>query len=706
MTFDPRQLRRGWARCLMACVLTGVQGLGTAMAADDPARLTMRLPRPATDVNALPRLTLSSYPGGTALPFTLGQPLRQGQVPAGSVLVAEGGHELQFVVKNRWPDGSAKFAIVSGFVDLEPRALRNIALKLKPQAEVAGIPVSTAVLRHVGMTARVDFGDFGSASWSVEDWRQPAQQLVYGPQMSAWVYRKPIGRAAHLVAWLEVRVYKNGRVEVMPWIENGYLNVPGPAEKTATATFTLGGTERFSQPLALLNHQRAVLAGPTKLTHWFNGTDPQITPRHDTAYFMATRLVPNYVAVTPTNSPLYNRLPSEYTPLMQGSYHDAMGTTGYHPSIGLLPEWDVAYLSTQGDPRAYRGVIINAYAAGRYGIHYRDEKTHRPLVFASYPNLVMRTGSGISDTGSSSKDTYTPVASGAMPPQFKTSHHPSMGYMAYLLTGWNYFMEETQLLATANFVKHSDKTRGFSQGLYLSGADAAQTRSSAWAIRTLAQAATITPDDDPLRAQFIESVGNNVIAYHKRYVAQPNNPLGMVEGYSPYSVAGDWYVGAPWMDDFLTAALAYAKELRAHAPAIQPRLDAFLTWKFRSVTGRLGGGGEDEFAYTHGAQYNLPFAKAKTADWKNGTGPWFSSWGELARALGIPTGIAAGAALETGYPTAASGYWGNLMPALSYAVDMEAAGAAEGWARVRSASNYPALRASFNDHPVWSVAPR
>ncbi|NML14415.1 hypothetical protein, partial [Azohydromonas caseinilytica] len=398
----------------------------------------------------LAKLTLSSRPGGEGLPFTVGQPLRQGDVPAGMVLRSPDLPQLQCVVKNRWPDGSAKFAILSGHADLKPRLFAYVGLRAGPAPEAAAA-VDTGSLRRAGVTARIEFGEFGTAGWNAGDWDKPVRTVVSGPQMSAWTYRKPIGADAHLVAWLEVRAYQGGAVEVLPWIENGYLNVPGPTAKSATASFTLGGTQRFSQPLTLLNHQRAVLAGPEALTHWL-GADPQVVPAHDTDYFMATRLVPHYRGATGRDSPLFKRLPTEYTPLMQGSYHSAMGTTGYHPSIGLLPEWDVAYLSTRADPRAYRAVLINAYAAGRYGIHYRDEKTQRPLAFASHPNLVMHTGSGVADTGDSSTGRYTPAPGGAVPPTFKVSHHPSMGYMAYLVSGWSYFMEQTQLLATANFI--------------------------------------------------------------------------------------------------------------------------------------------------------------------------------------------------------------------------------------------------------------
>jgi hypothetical protein len=521
--------------------------------------------------------------------------------------------------------------------------------------------------------------------------------------MSSWVYRKPIGSDPHLVAWLEVRAYKGGRVEVMPWIENGYLNIAGPTAKSGSATFTLGGSERFNQSLTLLNHQRAVLASGTTLTHWY-GADPQVTARPDAAYLMSTKLVPNYRGTTSTNSPLFSRLPTSYTPLMQGSFQTEMGATGYDLAIGLIPEWDVAYLTSRGDPRALRAVLINGYAAGRYGTHYRDESTNRPLQFSRYPNLVMSDGSGVAHIGASSTNSYTPVPTGSSPPTYDSPHHPSMGYMAYLLTGWNYYLEETQLLATANFLKNNDTTRQGTKGVFETNAGANITRGAAWALRTLAQAATITPDADALRTEFVGSLSSNVSYYYGRYITTPNNPLGLVQPYDHYTSTDPWQ-GAVWMDDFFTGTFGYLKDLQAYNSSVQTQLDQFLAWKYRSVVGRLGGSGTNDFAYPYAAQYTVNYAPSNSANWVNGTGPWYADWAAVARSMSLPTTGDIGTALNSGYPTAPTAYWGNLMPAISYAVEHGAVGSAEAWTRVTSASNFPTLAAGFDDNPVWGVTP-
>jgi hypothetical protein len=658
----------------------------------------------AVTASASSGLTLDviSAAGGTMLPFTVGQALRQGEVPTGSALVSDVPN-FQFVVKNRWPDGSAKFTILSGRADMSANTWKSIGLSVA-SAPAASAAVSTADLKATGVTAAVQFGSFGTASWSAGDWDTPVQTWVSGPQMSAFRYRKPIGSDAHLTAWLEVRAYKGGRVEVMPWIENGYLNVAGPSAKSGTASFTLSGTQRFSQALNLLNHQRAVLASGTTLTHWVGG-DPQVTPRPSAAYLMSTKLVPNYRGTTSASSALFTRLPTSYTPLAQAGYPDEMGQTGYFPSIGLLPEWDVAYLTTSGDPRAYRGLLINALSAGRYGYHYRDETTNRPLRFSAYPNLVLNGDSGVADTGSSNAGNYTPTATGGSPPTWDTPHHPSVGYMAYLLTGWDYFLEETQLAATTGYLKNSDSTRQLSKGVFETSAGTNTTRGAAWAIRTLVQAATITPDDDALHAEFSNSVNENINYYHGRYVATANNPLGLLQPYSNYG-SGDPWQSAIWMDDFFTAAFGYLKDTQAYSAAQQTKLDQFLAWKYRSVVGRLDGSGADKFSYRYAAQYTVYYSPSASANWASGAGPWYASWGAVARAMAIPTTGDNGGALETGYPEIATGYWSNMLPALSYAVDQQAAGAAAAWARVNSAPNFATETATYNNDPVWGIYPR
>ncbi len=662
--------------------------------------------------HALPAFQLTSASGGTNLPFTVGHAFKQGDVPSGSGVVGSIA-SMQVVPKNVWPDGSLKVAIISGRISLAANSTTSIMLSLGSPA--GGTDLTTSNLRATNITASIGAGSFGTASWSNADFDAPFQTWITGPEMSSWIYRKPIGSDPHLVGWLEVRLYAGGAVEVLPWVENGYLLVPGPTEKNATYTFTLSGSQRFSQSIDLLNHQRTVLISGSIFSYWL-GSDPQIVAKHDVTYLQSTLLVPTYTGVTSSSSVLWSRIATSYAPLAQSNYPTAMGSAGYSPSIGPLPEWDVAYLTSNADPRSYRGIIYDGYTAGRYGIHYRDETTNRPPRFSSYPTLVLEGSSGITDAGASAAGTYTPVASGTIPPTWKTSHHPSVGYMAYLVTGHFYFMEEIEFSATVDFLKQNSAgpyvNRQGIKGIFPTDSGANTTRGSAWAVRTLVQAATITPDADPLHGEYVTSFAENVNYLHGLFVATPNNnPQGVCAPYSDYTV-GDPYMHSIWMEDFLTFAFGYGKSLSLLTGTNASKLDALLAWKYQSVVGRLGGGGSTEYCFRDAAAYTFAVARSDGAKW-DGTdsgASWYSNWGEnYVGTVGHANDCNSGNDLRGtsgADPSDPAGYWGNLRPALSYAVDQGASGAAAAYARLTAASNYAPIAAAFNDTPVWGVRPR
>jgi hypothetical protein len=628
---------------------------------------------------------------------------------------------FQAVIKNRWPDGSAKYAILSGRADLTAGVPRHVPL-IAGTAE-AGLAVLTeADLLARAPLANLSFAGIGvelsalightSTYDSVAHRFTPGKLLTFvaGPEMSSFIYASGVGADPILTAWFEVRLYRSGDIEILPWIENGFLRKDGPASKTGLVTVAIGGTMRFSQHLTIANHTRTPLLSGTTLSYWF-GSDPGLTMKHDVGYLSRTRLVPSYLANNAHNAQLLASLASSFTPFGQANYHTTMGTAGYHPSIGLIPEWDVAYLTTQADPRAYRAVMINGYAAGRYGIHFRDEKTYRPIRFSSYPHLVVDgRSSAIMNDGSSSIGQYTPTASGEMPAVYASSHHPSMGFMAYLLTGRFYFMEQMQFLATLNFLKQNDTTRQYTQGILETSAGANTTRGAAWAIRSLAQAAALTPDDDPLKSELVSSINANILYYYGRYVAQQSNPQGVCEPYEDYTDGDRVFRHAAWMEDFLTAAFGYLMDLGVVDTTNEVKATAFFNWKAQAIIGRLGPAREpDAFDFRDAAQYTFAAAPGDdgSIDWKHGTGPWYSNWGEIYRAsLGAEAGTVRPNHLRNAYFPDASSYWGNLQPAIAYAVTHQVPGAAAAYARMVGTSNWEEFVESCNSNtPVWCVQP-
>jgi hypothetical protein len=653
----------------------------------------------------LTTFSLTAPESGT-FPFALGQAFRQGDVPDGRFISASIPH-AEASVKNRWPDGSIKFAIVAGRADLSANQPLQVTLSTSASGP-AGTPLTTDDLTATGVTATVGCGAFGTVSWSGDDWLQPFAPWVSGAEMSSWIYRRQVGADPHLVAWLEVRLYAGGAVDVLPWIENGYLMVAGPTNKSATYTFSLGGTERFSGSIDLRHHTRTPLIRGSILSHRLS-SGPELTIRHDVDYLMATELVPTYQAVVDPDSSRVQAQPTSYTPLQQGSFTysgDSMASAGYQEPIGLLPEHDVLYLTTTA-PVAYASVVRNGFSAGRYAIHYRDETTNRPIRFSSYPTLGLPDGSSFKDNGASLS--LTPVPSGGGAPGWDCAHSPSVGYTAYLVTGRMYFMEEVQFAATANHLGKGSipVLRDGAKGLVKPVPGAWQTRSAAWQWRTLAQALSVTPDDDAaLRDEFISSVQANIADLHGQYVARPHNPWGWIKPGESYD--GTLSSLAPWQQDFMTGALGYSVAMGLPITSDdQTKLTELFAWMATSVVTRLGT--QSGWWYINGSPYTVKISPVANPDFDTGTGPWFTSAAEMYTAtftpppawLGTTDGMLAGEIFP-----GANSMWGNLQPAISYAVRFGVPGAVEAYDRMTSASNWSDVAKAFNDpYPVWSVRP-
>jgi hypothetical protein len=280
-----------------------------------------------------------------------------------------------------------------------------------------------------------------------------------------------------------------------------------------------------------------------------------------------------------------------------------------------------------------------------------------------------------------------------------------MGYFAYLISGRNYFLEETQFLAATHFLKNTDSNRRYTDGVLLTNAGSNTKRGAAWSLRTLAQAAALTPDGDQLKTELTNSLNKNIEYYYNAYRGTPHNSLGFVAPYSNYNGTTSPYSEAIWQEDFFTMAFGYMRDLQSYGAAYEDELLDFSDWKYGAVVGRLGGSGNDQFSYRYAGQYALNVAPLASSDW-SGAGPWYNSWGEIARSMNLPTTGDLGQSLVDGYPESATGYVSNMLPALAYAVEHGAPGAADAWNRFTSASNFNSHMATYTADPVWSVYPR
>jgi hypothetical protein len=660
---------------------------------------------------------LTSAVGGNALPFAFGHPFKRGDVPSGTFLTASvaGLTGFSAAVRNRWPDGSVKFAVLSGTVNLG--AGQSIVLPLQATTTApGGTAVTLADLRATGASAAIGFGS-AQASWSGSDWDSPQAVVQLGATMSSWTFRKQLGSDAHLVAWCEVRCYRGGAVEVLPWIENGHLNLAGAASKSGRATFALGGTTRYDSNsdaayssaygvqvvaggvITMPHHTRIVLVSGGAHAHWL-GSSPAIVPSYGRAYWESTRVTPAYLPSS-IDSAALSALNLSYSPMRHVYQAQGMGGGGDDGhNIGLLPKSSVFFL-VDNSPVAYRALIANGLALGSYCIHYRDETTRRPLQFASFPNLTINDGSG---------GTTAPAPSGAAAYLYALTHHGAACYMPYLVTGWNWFVEEMQFQTTLHYLAQSPGGRNNAN--YLMSAAAinagpgiygnAGLRGLAWQWRTCAMTASCTPDADPLRAQFVTAMGYN--AWYRRNEHETGsqgrrtapNIFGFNVEPSPYDDGG-FQITAPWQDDFITQAVGLSWDLDVVTDsARRADLQWYRDFKYRSPVGRAGAQNDvNQYNYRWYHTYQIAIGPFNGENFT-----WFTSWRQVFETewslqnTGLTgTEIQGGAGIPNLFNTS---YAGDMYAALVYAAEHGAPGAAAALARIQGASNYSLMISAAN----------
>jgi chitodextrinase len=675
---------------------------------------------------SLPKVTFRSTTTNASAPLTCGHAFKRGDVPAGSTLSG-----VQCTAITTWPDGSLKLAELAAIGSITGGTPLDIQLTIG--AAISGTAVSLADLKSTGITATIDCGTFGSVSWATTDWDSPFQvygQNAYtsGPVMSTWIYRKPVGSDAHLVAWLRVRCWSNGKVEVLPWIENGYFMVAGPTNKNATYTFTLGGTQRFTMAIDAKHHQRTPLINGTELGYWL-GTDPGVSVSHDKAYLQSTELVPSYRTTRSATGLI--TLPSTWSPFDRGGIRytdngygdDMMTNSGYERPIGLIGEHDAAYLFCNDQPELLYGAVIrNGFAAGRYPIHYRDETTNRAPALLAYQDVTVN-NPAVNGLGAGGQS--TPAPSGPVTTVWDGAHHFSPGFMAYLLTADFYHLETLQLLNAGNFftINSYNARAGSNRGRFIPDYGSVQTRQAAWGMRTLAQAASVTPDADTVQRNAQVAVLNTLIDYyHGTFVAQANNPFGIIEpGESYKGIKSGYNGGLPYsafQDSFFVQAWGYALALGLPIDSTRSaKLAAFFAWKAKSTVNLCGP--SDQWPVKHCDIYVIVVSPTEELpDFQGGTGPWFNTVAEMHAAsvafettrdqpqtwlTDVADGQISGEYDSTVWPRA---MLGNLMPALALAQRFAVPGADAAATRLKSASNWSAIQSNFVTYaPLWDQVP-
>jgi hypothetical protein len=333
---------------------------------------------------------------------------------------------------------------------------------------------------------------------------------------------------------------------------------------------------------------------------------PQVNVVQDINYLERTGAVPNLdltAGVDP--STLSAEVITGNQILGPGDVTQYMPMTGGRPDIGPMPGWDAIWLMTQNQ-QAAQYALVQADAAGSVPWHFFDPKTGTYLSLNKYPTLW-------ADPRGTPTLTQQPSGSSGWTPD--AAHQPDLSYIAYLMTGDRYYLD--QLNAQATFDEFSDwsSPRQNAQGLVANGYD--QVRQQAWSLRDIDEAAWANPTGSVEQTTFAQLANNN----WARLVSQISpwtQEEGQAYGYVPGGYGnGSGSAMAPWQQDYFASTAIQAAEM-GNSDAL-----TFLNWEANFLVGRFLNSANG-FNPHDGVDYNLNVG--------NGAGTDYQTWAQIEQA--------------------------------------------------------------------------
>ncbi len=432
---------------------------------------------------------------------TFGQVIPRGLATHG---VMVGDFTTQTDVKNRWPDGSIKFAVVS--VQATSNGTFPLVAASASTGSFAPDPVDASVgLSIDGTLYTATLPAAASADLWLSGTLVREDRHVVTPVTSAGI--------AHpfLRVNFDRRLYRDGAARADVSVEN-MLDIDGATTVTYDVTITLNGQTVFSK--TAVEHYY--------LTRWrkvFSAGAAAATVTPDLAPFHATRALPPYLSIV-TNT-VDTPGGSAYDILRPGALQANMPGHGGRPELAPYPDWTARYLvHRHATQRSF--VLANGDLSGSWPIHVREAEgsatsgigsgryvslNQRPTVWFdgraknSGVDYVHGTPLPIREYGST-----TPSA-GQSPLIPDNAHQPSLAYVPYLLTGDRYYAEEMAFWANYAMLRtYNGNGIRSSTGVLESN----EVRGFGWALRNLVDAAAYYPDSSPMKTYLAEKVTNNL----------------------------------------------------------------------------------------------------------------------------------------------------------------------------------------------------
>jgi hypothetical protein len=689
---------------------------------------------PPQNTSSVPNtILLTASQGAVAAgePYQFGRVFRRGEVAQCPVVSVNGVRiPAQVDPKNRYPDGSLKFAVVSALLPaIASGAQATLALSgSEPCNPVPGAGVPALVATYPGLDAQILVnGAMTPASLKAMIAARKYSSWIDGPIATTLVVADHIDKAYdfgtdanrslrpvyHVTHWKA-----SGRVTLRVIVEQS------DTQKMQSQEYGVEIRAGLQSPQPVYSKADVKQGYATRWTKVFElgGTPRAFDTNHNMPYLSSTMAFPNFDASVKLSAAAKTRMLQRWANVSAadkdigggGMYLKYMPGSGGRAEIGLLTDWAVFTLF-DGDARLWQMLKENSYLAGSFPVHFREGDPQR--VFMRQPSTVPGVGRVATRDGRKRMFLYDgngywgrfgvtaidePIAVGVRSDYSwipDCSHQPDDHFPLYITTGDPWFLEQLQFWASWGIFSQNASYDQGPKGPW-NVEDAwfdNQGRGEAWCLRTRARAAWSSPDSSAENIYFNRITNSALRAFEgmklgpgngdptraalaANYFQSPNALFAWKSVANNTTKPDTVEVTQSWTQAFIVMVLGHITELGFDANQLRrwagqfhvtmattPGIDPHHLADYSTPTKPANGGGAFFVSW-----------QAAFADWPG----WTSGWSQMQ------------VDLNHGYPNI-------INAALSFTTTDPGGSAAWQWVW----NNNYSTRA-WSENPKWAILPR
>lgn len=694
-------------------------------------------------------VAVQNYPLQFARPFVAGEISQFPQLVMNNQPIP-----TQADVKQRYPDGSVRHAIISAVI---PQIAAGASLTFGFVNQSTGR--QNGVLDKAAMLgANFNFDASIEAKFSDTPLHTvSARKMLEQDKYTYWI-EGDIATTILLVDHSVDRVFDFGADQhrsVRPafyatfWpalnkVQVRYVGEITNTESLQDQTYDLVLKAGHDKPIDLYRRAALPHQAMTRWTkeYWTEKELQKLSINHNIAYLAKTKFLPNYIV---SLRPSENNIVSAFNSWMStkrdlydaGLWQRIMGTGGGRPELGLYPTWTVRWLYS-GDWRLEEIAMGQADLSGAWPMHVREgdgTRTFDEEQSISGLGRILSINQGgrpkawiprVNWHEITPKDKINPVNTlGSTSWLPDVPHHPDYASAQYLLTGDYYYLEQSLFSAAYTTMDNNAASIKGTLGRGPTGSEGAlffgEIRGQGWALRTRVHTASILPDDMPEKKYFevltlkalaiwegLYNVTNDSTAYPHlwKFGREVIAPIKFQYSNGVPSPLGQWEYMARqnsnFVDDFYdyTKTAAGVSPWMAHIVVLSlGRAEelGFPASRIKKHAGQMIAGAalDNRYPLAMLSAYRQPVLRQPDA-------AWFTSWSQVLDGYRPEFVVTQQARFgANNVPDAEFGYASIVWASSSYLTDIEG-----GEAVYNFYNSWLLNRPEFNNNPKWAIKPR